>query len=76
MFDHWQTALEAIGFLHDDSVEPIMRRLRRALGKAELTPDEVRLLRGIARQTLWVAGQAGLPIPAAARERGLGGGDD
>jgi len=37
-----------------------MRRIRRALGRAALTADEVRMLRGIARQTLWTAGQAGL----------------
>jgi len=60
MYRHLQESLRAIGFLHDDSVEPIMRRLRRMLGRACMTPEEVKLLRGVARQTLWVAGKAGL----------------
>ncbi len=61
MFAHLQEALHTIGYLHEDSVEPIMRRLRRLLGRAETSEDEVRLLRGLARQTLWAADQAGLP---------------
>jgi tRNA C32,U32 (ribose-2'-O)-methylase TrmJ len=37
-----------------------MRRLRRLFGRARMRPEEVKLLRGIARQTLWAAGRAGL----------------
>ena len=44
-----------------------MRRLRRLLGRAEMSPDEVQLLRGLARQILWVSGRAGLP-PAPERD--------
>ena len=60
MYRHLQSALEAIGFLHDDSVEPMMRRIRRMLGKAELTANEARIVRGIARQTLWLSTQTGI----------------
>jgi tRNA/rRNA methyltransferase len=60
MYAHLERALESIGYLHDDSVEPIMRRLRRMFGRAELTAPEVALLRGVAQQVLWAAGQAGL----------------
>ena len=60
MYLHLERALLAIGFLGRDSREVLMRRIRRALGRAALTADEVRMLRGIARQTLWTAGQAGL----------------
>ncbi len=58
MFRHLQDALLAIGFISDDTMETIMRRLRRMLGRAEMTADEIKLLRGLARQTLWAAGRA------------------
>jgi len=60
MFRHLEEALLEIGFLHDESVETIMRRMRRLIGRAVPTPLEVRMLRGLARQTQWAAGQAGL----------------
>jgi len=58
MYAHLEQALREIGFLKDDPAEVVMRRLRRLLGRAVPTADEVRLLRGIARQTLWAAGRA------------------
>ena len=64
MYRHLDRALRAIGFLHEDSAAPIMRRLRRLLGRAQMTAEEVKLLRGIARQTLWLARQAGIELPA------------
>ena len=71
MFRHLEQALRTIGFLAPDSSEVVMRRLRRLLGRAAMTQDEVKLLRGVARQTLWAARRAGLPFaegpePAAA----------
>jgi tRNA C32,U32 (ribose-2'-O)-methylase TrmJ len=45
-----------------------MRRLRRIFGRTELTREEVKLLRGIARQTLWAASRAGLDVPAEDEE--------
>jgi TrmH family RNA methyltransferase len=66
MYSHLETALRSIGFLHTDSAEVMMRRLRRMLGKASLTHGEVQILRGIAHQTLWLAGRVGLRSP---RER-------
>jgi TrmH family RNA methyltransferase len=61
MYRHLESALLTIGFLHRDSVEPLMRRLRRLIGRATPTETETRMLRGIARQVLWAAGRAGLP---------------
>lgn len=60
MYGHLAEALRAIGFLSDQTDAVMMRRLRRMLGKASLTEDEVRIVRGIARQVLWAAGRAGL----------------
>jgi len=61
MYAHLERALSVIGYLHEDSVTPIMRRFRRLLGRASMTPREVALLRGLARQILWAADRAGLP---------------
>ncbi len=60
MYAHLQEGLETIGFLTRDTIAPIMRRFRRMFGRAELTTDEVRMVRGVARQVLWVAGKADL----------------
>lgn len=61
MYRHLETALLTVGFLHRDNVVPLMRRIRRLIGRATPTAVETRLLRGIARQVLWAAGRAGLP---------------
>jgi len=58
MYRHLAEALLAIGFLQEDTAETMMRRLRRMLGRAGLSSDEVTIVRGIARQALWAAGQA------------------
>jgi TrmH family RNA methyltransferase len=58
MYGHLAQAWLAIGFLQTDSVETMMRRFRRLFGRASLTTDEVQMLRGVARQTLWAAGRA------------------
>jgi tRNA C32,U32 (ribose-2'-O)-methylase TrmJ len=69
MYRHLERAFVAVGFLSRDTVLPIMRRLRRALDRAELSAEEVKLLRGVARQTLWAAGRAGLVEPPEDRDR-------
>jgi tRNA/rRNA methyltransferase len=63
MLRHLEAALRAIGYLHEDTAVPMMRRLRRLFGRAELTAGEAAIFRGIARQTLWAARQANLPVP-------------
>jgi tRNA/rRNA methyltransferase len=63
MYAHLEASLLAIGFLHHDTAEGMMRRIRRMLGRADLTSGEVKIVRGMARQTLWAAGRAGLVDP-------------
>ena len=60
MLAHLEDALRAIGYLHEDTAVPMMRRLRRFFGRAELTVGEAAIFRGIARQVRWAAGQANL----------------
>ena len=61
MYAHLEEALSAAGFLKDGHAEAMMRRLRRILSRAELTPGDVDVLRGIARQVLWLARERGGP---------------
>jgi tRNA/rRNA methyltransferase len=63
MYAHLERALVTIGFLSRDTHEVIMRRFRRILGRAELSSEEVKMFRGVARQTLWVSREAGLIDP-------------
>lgn len=63
MYAHLDEALYAIGFLKDGQVEGMMRRLRRMLGRATLTEGDVQVVRGIARQILWLAREAKLDLP-------------
>jgi TrmH family RNA methyltransferase len=58
MYVHLDAALRAVGFLQDPTSEGMMRRLRRILGRAELTPGDVKVVRGIARRMLWLSGRA------------------
>jgi TrmH family RNA methyltransferase len=60
MYAHLEQALLAIGFLKIGQLEGMMRRLRRILSRAQLTAGDVDVVRGIARQILWLSRQAGL----------------
>ena len=60
MYRHLEKALLTIGFLKPDNREVVMRRIRRMYGRTDLSENEVRIVRGMAHQTLWAAGRAGL----------------
>ena len=47
--EHWQEALEALGFLDPAAPRKLMARLHRLSLRAELEVEEVHILRGIAR---------------------------
>jgi len=55
MYAKLETALRAIGFLHRDNATPMMRALRRTLGRAALDEQEAAVFLGLARQIAWVA---------------------
>jgi tRNA/rRNA methyltransferase len=57
LYERLEAALLAIGFLHPDTAAPMMRKLRRTLGRAALDEDEVQVLLGMARQMEWAARQ-------------------
>jgi tRNA/rRNA methyltransferase len=52
-FDGLRAALEEVHFLYGDKADALMHALRRLLGRAGPTPQEVRMLLGLARQLRW-----------------------
>jgi len=53
MFSDMQRVLLDIGFLNTQNPSHIMRSIRRFLGRADLTPRDVQILRGIMTQMEW-----------------------
>jgi tRNA/rRNA methyltransferase len=49
VLEHWQEALEALGFLDPAAPKKLMARLHLLVHRAELGVEEVHILRGIAR---------------------------
>jgi tRNA/rRNA methyltransferase len=58
MYKHMEEALLRIGFLNQNSPKRMMAVLRRIFSRSQLDPREVRVLRGICRQTAWYAGRS------------------
>jgi len=55
LYREMASVLEEIGFLNPQNPEEIMHALRRLLGRAEMDPRDVRILRGVLRQVRWAA---------------------
>ena len=55
---HWQQALEGIGFLDPAVPKKLMPRLNQLLNRAQISEEEVHILRGIAKQMLLTAGKS------------------
>jgi tRNA/rRNA methyltransferase len=49
VLDHWQDALQRIGFLDPQAPRKLMPRLNQLFNRSALTQEEVHILRGIAR---------------------------
>jgi TrmH family RNA methyltransferase len=56
LMSHLSESLLTIGFLDPQSPQRILRQLRRLFGRAGITANEVKILRGICRQMEWAAG--------------------
>ncbi len=65
---HWQGVLERIGYLDPAAPRKLMPRLNQLLNRAQLTADEVHVLRGIARAVDEAAAGA-LPRTPAGRPK-------
>lgn len=62
MHDHLKRALEKIQFIKNNNPDHMPRVLRNIFHRAHLTDLEVRVIRGICRQMLWLAKQKKLPL--------------
>ena len=49
---HWQSALEAIGFLDPKAPKKLMPRLNQLFNRAQMTEEEIHIFRGIARNII------------------------
>jgi tRNA/rRNA methyltransferase len=56
LMSHLRSSLLTIGFLDPRSPQRILRKLRRLFGRAAVTSNEVKILRGMCRQMEWAAG--------------------
>ena len=56
MLAHWEQALTAIGFLDPAAPKKLMPRLNQLFNRAQLTQEEIHILRGVAKSMLQAAG--------------------
>lgn len=66
MLKHWEEALTGIGFLDPASPKKLMPRLNQLFNRAQLSPEEIHILRGVAKAMLQKASQAGGKSAASA----------
>lgn len=52
LLEHWQQALTDIGFLDPESPKKLMPRLNQLFNRAQLTQEEIHILRGVAKAML------------------------
>jgi len=57
MLRHWEEALAGIGFLDPASPKKLMPRLNQLFNRAQLSPEEIHILRGVAKAMLHTAAQ-------------------
>jgi tRNA/rRNA methyltransferase len=55
---HWEQALSAIGFHDPAAPKKLMPRLNQLLNRAQLTQEEIHILRGVAKAVLEAAGRS------------------
>ena len=67
---HWQQVLQDIGYLDPTAPKKLIPRLRRLVQRAELTTEEVHILRGIARAAAEPRRARAAAAPQPARQRG------
>lgn len=58
MLAHWEQALAAIGFLDPAAPKKLMPRLNALFNRADLTQEEIHILRGVAKAMLETAAKA------------------
>ena len=74
MFAHLRTALESMHYLYGTKAEPLMHAVRHLVARAVPTPQEVKLLHGLARQLLYLTRTTKIRPQEEVTELGLGAG--
>lgn len=64
MFDSLRDALERVHFLWGPKTDSLMHAVRHLIARARPSPNEVRILFGLARQLRWVAEHGVSPAPS------------
>lgn len=71
MLGHWERALADIGFLDPASPKKLMPRLNQLFNRAQLSPEEIHILRGVAKamsqKALAAGGQTATPAETSAK---------
>jgi len=57
MLEHWERSLVDIGFLDPAAPKKLMPRLNQLFNRAQLTPEEIHILRGVAKAMSQAAGK-------------------
>ena len=65
MLAHWEEALAHIGFLDPASPKKLMPRLNQLFNRAQLSPEEIHIQRGVAKAMMQSAGVSKTLPPAA-----------
>jgi tRNA/rRNA methyltransferase len=55
MLSHWQQALTDLGFLDPAAPKKLMPRLNQLFNRADLSPEEIHILRGVAKAMIQTA---------------------
>ncbi len=58
LLQHWEQALVAVDFLDPDAPKKLLPRLNQLINRAQLAPEEVHILRGVAKAMLQTAERA------------------
>ncbi|MFI5445049.1 RNA methyltransferase [Polaromonas sp. UC242_47] len=67
MLGHWEQALAEIGFLDPASPKKLMPRLNQLFNRAQLSPEEIHILRGIAKAMSQAAAKTTAPADTPAK---------
>ena len=70
MLKHWEEALTGIGFLDPASPKKLMPRLNQLFNRAQLSPEEIHILRGVAKAMLQNAAIPAQMPPKGSRPAG------
>ena len=65
MLKHWEQALIGIGFLDPASPKKLMPRLNQLINRAQISAEEIHILRGVAKAVVRQSADRCLPVPGA-----------